>query len=108
MRAAGLPYARENVTSLVAITGTIGPRLTMNRADPNSLEWGVTVQYSLPYLQNFVHDVGLKAPFSNLVPGRRVPDEHLYRRPLFGAYHREHQFRRDLAQPVGATGRVKR
>ncbi|SIT51275.1 conserved exported hypothetical protein [Paraburkholderia piptadeniae] len=57
----------------VAITGTIGPRLTMNSADPNSLEWGVTVQYSLPYLQNFVHDVGLKAPFSNLVPVVEFP-----------------------------------
>lgn len=57
----------------LAITGTIGPRLTMNSADPNSLEWGVTVQYSLPYLQNVVQDVGLKAPFSNLVPVVEFP-----------------------------------
>ncbi|WP_431823749.1 hypothetical protein [Burkholderia sp. F1] len=52
----------------LAITGTIGPRLTLNSADPNSLSWGVTMQYSLPYLQNFVQDMGLKAPFNNLIP----------------------------------------
>src|ERR1700674_1748811 len=59
----GLKYLRP-----FAITGTIGPRVTMNSSDPDSLSWGVTVQYSLPYLQNFVQDVGLKAPFSNLIP----------------------------------------
>ncbi|WP_321783261.1 hypothetical protein [Burkholderia pyrrocinia] len=57
----------------LAITGTIGPRLTMNSADPDSLSWGVTVQYSLPYLQNFVQNVGLKAPFSNLIPVVEFP-----------------------------------
>lgn len=57
----------------LAITGTLGPRLTMNRADPNSLSWGVTVQYSLPYLQNVVRDVGLNAPFNNLIPVVEFP-----------------------------------
>ncbi|KVL49539.1 hypothetical protein WS99_19775 [Burkholderia territorii] len=57
----------------LAITGTLGPRLTMNSADPDSLSWGVTVQYSLPYLQNFVQDVGLKAPFNNLIPVVEFP-----------------------------------
>ncbi|KVO72928.1 hypothetical protein [Burkholderia ubonensis] len=57
----------------LAITGTVGPRLTLNSADPNALSWGVTVQYSLPYLQNFVQDVGLKAPFSNLIPVVEFP-----------------------------------
>jgi hypothetical protein len=31
-----------------AITATDGPRLTTTRADPDSLSWGVTLQYSLP------------------------------------------------------------
>ncbi|NTZ05993.1 hypothetical protein [Burkholderia metallica] len=57
----------------LAITGTLGPRLTLNSADPESLSWGVTVQYSLPYLQNFVQDVGLKAPFNNLIPVVEFP-----------------------------------
>jgi len=57
----------------LAITGTVGPRITLNSADPNSLSWGVTVQYSLPYLQSHVQDVGLKAPFSNLIPVVEFP-----------------------------------
>jgi len=57
----------------LAITGTLGPRLALNSADPDSLSWGVTVQYSLPYLQNFVQDVGLKAPFNNLIPVVEFP-----------------------------------
>ncbi|MCA8046621.1 hypothetical protein [Burkholderia arboris] len=56
-----------------AITATVGPRLTTTRADPDSLSWGVTLQYSLPYLQNFVQDVGLKAPFNNLIPVVEFP-----------------------------------
>jgi hypothetical protein len=34
----------------------------------NSLEWGVTVMYSIPYLQSFVKDVGIPWPFSRLFP----------------------------------------
>jgi hypothetical protein len=33
-----------------------------------TLEWGFTLQYSLPYLQANVRDIGLGAPFDRLVP----------------------------------------
>jgi hypothetical protein len=35
---------------------------------PHTLEWGFSVEYSLPYLQSFVRDVGLNAPFSRMIP----------------------------------------
>ena len=35
---------------------------------PHTLEWGFSVQYSLPYLQSFVKDVGLHAPFNRMIP----------------------------------------
>lgn len=35
---------------------------------PNMLKWGFSVQYSLPYLQSFVKDVGLQQPFSRMIP----------------------------------------
>ncbi|MGH8852327.1 MAG: hypothetical protein ACREYD_15165 [Casimicrobiaceae bacterium] len=35
---------------------------------PHTLEWGFAVEYSLPYLQSFVRDVGLRAPFNQLIP----------------------------------------
>ena len=57
----------------IAITGVVGPRLTLNSSEPDSIDWGVTLQYSLPYLQNFVQDVGLKAPLSNLIPVVEFP-----------------------------------
>ena len=35
---------------------------------PHTLQWGFSVQYSLPYLQSFVQDVGLQAPFNRMIP----------------------------------------
>jgi hypothetical protein len=35
---------------------------------PHALEWGFAVEYSLPYLQSFVQDVGLPEPFSRMIP----------------------------------------
>jgi hypothetical protein len=35
---------------------------------PHTLEWGFAVEYSLPYLQSFVQDVGLGEPFSRMIP----------------------------------------
>ena len=58
-----------------AVTGEIGPNITTASSDngPNSLGWGVTLQYSIPYLQNQVKDLGLPQPFSNLVPVVEFP-----------------------------------
>lgn len=66
----------------LAITGQIGVGIpsrssTTTKSDegdvdaernPHTLEWGFSVQYSLPYLQSFVQDVGLKAPFNRMIP----------------------------------------
>ena len=35
---------------------------------PNILKWGFVVEYSLQYLQSFVKDVGLRAPFNRIIP----------------------------------------
>ncbi|HEY7944775.1 MAG TPA: hypothetical protein VIH15_09750 [Casimicrobiaceae bacterium] len=35
---------------------------------PHTLEWGFAVEYSLPYLQSFVKDVGLREPFNRMIP----------------------------------------
>jgi hypothetical protein len=35
---------------------------------PHTLEWGFAVEYSLPYLQSFVRDIGLREPFSRMIP----------------------------------------
>lgn len=51
-----------------AVTAELGPNLTTASSNngPNSFGWGLTLQYSIPYLQNEVKDLGLPQPFSNL------------------------------------------
>ena len=57
-----LEYARP-----FALTGTVGEDLPTS-AEPNNLEWGLALEYSLPYLQSEVKNVGLPAPFKNMIP----------------------------------------
>jgi len=35
---------------------------------PNVAKWGFSLQYNLQYLQSFVRDVGLPAPFNRMIP----------------------------------------
>jgi len=50
-----------------AVTGTLGIECPTS-GDPNSLAWGFALQYSLPYLQEQVKDIGLPRPFRNMIP----------------------------------------
>lgn len=50
-----------------AITGVIGPNFSTRSEDPTTLTWAFTLQYSLMYLQSFVKDVGLGAPFNRMI-----------------------------------------
>jgi hypothetical protein len=69
--AANFPTRSKNVTThLEAETGEIEREVERN---PVTLSWGFTVQYSLQYLQAFVKDVGLGAPFNRLIPLVELP-----------------------------------
>src|SRR5438309_1515564 len=35
---------------------------------PHKLQWGFAVEYSVPYLQSFVRDVGLREPLNRMIP----------------------------------------
>ena len=61
---ASLSYLRP-----FAITGELGPNLTTASSDngPNSFGWGFTLQYSIPYLQDQVKDLGIPQPFKDMV-----------------------------------------
>ena len=56
----------------LALTGSLGFNIFTGHSETeeleNSLEWGVTVMYSIPYLQSFVKDVGIPWPLSRLIP----------------------------------------
>ena len=58
-----------------ALTGQIGYAIPSRRQDPgepdpnpHAVEWGMTLQYSLPYLQSQVRDLGLPQPFAGMTP----------------------------------------
>jgi hypothetical protein len=57
----------------IAVTGEAGPSLTTGAGQPNAFNYGFTVQYSLPYLQQHVHDLGLPAPLSDIIPLVEIP-----------------------------------
>lgn len=75
-----LPFLRP-----LAVTGVVGGKIPTRRSTkkvkveadeveveterhPHIFQWGFVVEYSLPYLQSFVKDVGLPAPFNRVIP----------------------------------------
>lgn len=52
----------------IAVSGAISEDLPSDNSQPRMLNWGISLQYSLPYLQDFVKNIGLGAPFNNMVP----------------------------------------
>lgn len=51
-----------------AISGAIAVDLPDDSDVPRMLDWGLSLQYSIPYLQDFVKYAGIKAPFNNMIP----------------------------------------
>jgi hypothetical protein len=63
---AHVPTRRETVTlRFDPTTGALTQDIELN---PVTLSWGFTLQYNLQYLQAFVKDVGLGAPFNRMIP----------------------------------------
>jgi hypothetical protein len=51
-----------------AITGAFTQNFPVSGAAANTFEWGFAIEYSLPYLQQHVRDIGLPNPFKNMIP----------------------------------------
>jgi hypothetical protein len=51
-----------------AVTGTFDQTFVSRGIGPNTFDWSFAVEYSLPYLQSHVRDIGLRRPLSNLIP----------------------------------------
>ena len=58
----------------LALTGTIGVAIPGQSANfdgsfnSDSMQWGCALEYSLPYLQQHVEDIGLPKPLSDIIP----------------------------------------
>jgi len=59
-----IPTRRFNKTYTVGDDGDVEVDKELN---PQAFQWGFTVQYSLQYLQSYVRDVGLPAPFNRMI-----------------------------------------
>ena len=57
----------------LAVTGAISEDFPTDPTVPHTVNWGLSLQYSIPYLQSFVKYVGLKAPFNRMVPIVELP-----------------------------------
>ncbi|MGH8190573.1 MAG: hypothetical protein ACREP2_03920 [Rhodanobacteraceae bacterium] len=64
----GLGNAPASWLRPFAVTGAISLDLPNARDAPRMLNWGLSLQYSIPYLQDFVKYSGIKAPFDNMIP----------------------------------------
>jgi hypothetical protein len=51
-----------------AITGTLGESIPTSNSGSDALEIGLAIEYSLPYLQQNVKDIGLPSPIKDLIP----------------------------------------
>jgi hypothetical protein len=64
--------ARKDTTTVDPDTGEV---VTQTDQHPDTLTWGLAVEYNLQYLQSFVSDVGLTGPFSRMVALVEFPVE---------------------------------
>ena len=60
----GFPTRSKNVTTVINENGD--PEQDISR-NSKTFTWGFTIQYSLMYLQSFVKDIGLGAPFNRMI-----------------------------------------
>jgi hypothetical protein len=64
----GVAFPSSASTSTTTIDEATGMRSVDIEQNPDSLEWGVALEYSLIYLQSQVKDLHLHAPFDRLIP----------------------------------------
>ena len=64
----GVAIPRRSSTTTTAADPDTGALVTSVERNPNVLQLGFALEYSLPYLQSFVNDVGLSEPFSRMIP----------------------------------------
>ncbi|HEX5352708.1 MAG TPA: hypothetical protein VFW60_01370 [Rhodanobacteraceae bacterium] len=69
----GFGNARASWLRPLALTGAVGLDLPNDPDEPRMLDWGLSLQYSIPYLQDFVKYTGIKAPFNKMIPIVELP-----------------------------------
>lgn len=60
----------DSLSSLrpLCVTTKLSQTFPTSGSAPNEFDWGFAVEYSLPYLQQHVRDIGLGQPFKGMIP----------------------------------------
>jgi hypothetical protein len=64
----GVAIPGRSSTSSTTVDPDTGLAVTQVERNPHVLQLGLALQYSIPYLQSAVKDIGLTAPWKNMVP----------------------------------------
>ena len=64
----GYSIPARNFTTLVGVDPDSGNQIFDTEFHPRVLNWGGTIQYSMPYLKSAVNDLGLPDFFNHLIP----------------------------------------
>src|SRR5438552_3361299 len=64
----GVAIPARASTTTMSVDPDTGNVVSDTERHPNVLQLGLAIQYSLPYLQSFVKDLGLAAPFNRMIP----------------------------------------
>jgi hypothetical protein len=64
----GFGNLKSDLLRPLAVTGTVGVAMPGRASEPHMLQTGLAIEYSLPYLQSSVKDVGLGAPWNRMIP----------------------------------------
>ncbi|HET9122375.1 MAG TPA: hypothetical protein VFN52_02605 [Acidiferrobacteraceae bacterium] len=69
----GLLPHRLRMLRPLAFTGALSMNVPAHSTIPRTLNWALSAQYSVPYLQDFVRDEGLHGLWRNLIPIVELP-----------------------------------
>ncbi len=64
----GVAMPRRASTTATSVDPDTGTAVKSAEQHPNVLQLGLAIEYSLPYLQSFVKDLGLSAPLDRMIP----------------------------------------
>jgi hypothetical protein len=64
----GVAIPSRSSTTTTSVNADTGETVSTAERNPHVLQIGLALEYSLPYLQSVVKDVGLREPFSRMIP----------------------------------------
>jgi hypothetical protein len=102
------PLAAAVLVQLIAPTAAQTRTSGTIESHPNSIRWGLVVEYSAPSLQSYVRDLGIPAPLNRMVPIVEIERQTFVDRGARGTGHeRRHREPRGRVDRQPRSGRCR-